>query len=104
MRADAQRNAEKLRAAAAELFQERGLQVPLEEIARRAGVSHGTLYNLFGTREALIDEVVTDRAARRGAWKRSPSGPWPSRTSGRASRTTSRCSAHSKPPTPPSPT
>ena len=63
MRADAQRNAEKLRTAAAELFRERGLQVPLKEIARRAGVSHGTLYNLFGTREALIDEVVTDRAA-----------------------------------------
>ncbi|MEU6680229.1 helix-turn-helix domain-containing protein [Streptomyces sp. NPDC046925] len=64
MRADAQRNAEKLRAAAAELFQERGLHVPLKEIARRAGVSHGTLYNLFGTREALIDEVVADRASR----------------------------------------
>ncbi|MER5178565.1 helix-turn-helix domain-containing protein [Streptomyces sp. NPDC002896] len=65
MRADARRNAEKLRAAAAELFQERGLQVSLKEIARRAGVSHGTLYNLFGTREALIDEVVTDLAAGR---------------------------------------
>ncbi|MFI0817929.1 TetR/AcrR family transcriptional regulator [Streptomyces sp. NPDC021098] len=65
MRADAQRNAEKLRAAAAELFQERGLHVPLKEIARRAGVSHGTLYNLFGTREALIDEVVADLAADR---------------------------------------
>ncbi|WP_433180805.1 TetR/AcrR family transcriptional regulator [Actinoallomurus sp. CA-150999] len=65
MRADAQRNAEKLRAAAAELFQERGLHVPLKEIARRAGVSHGTLYNLFGSREALIDEVVTDLAADR---------------------------------------
>ncbi|MFE2184692.1 TetR/AcrR family transcriptional regulator [Streptomyces sp. NPDC059455] len=65
MRADAQRNAEKLRAAAAELFQEHGLHVPLKEIARRAGVSHGTLYNLFGTREALIDEVVTDLAAER---------------------------------------
>ncbi|OON72216.1 TetR/AcrR family transcriptional regulator [Streptomyces tsukubensis] len=65
MRADAQRNAEKLRAAAAELFQERGLKVPLKEIARRAGVSHGTLYNLFGTREALIDEVVTDLAVDR---------------------------------------
>jgi AcrR family transcriptional regulator len=63
MRADAQRNAEKLRTAAAELFRERGLQAPLKEIARRAGVSHGTLYNLFGTREALIDEVVTDIAA-----------------------------------------
>ncbi|GHH01111.1 TetR/AcrR family transcriptional regulator [Streptomyces lanatus] len=65
MRADAQRNAEKLRTAAAELFRERGLQAPLKEIARRAGVSHGTLYNLFGTREALIDEVVTDLAADR---------------------------------------
>ncbi|WP_019549046.1 TetR/AcrR family transcriptional regulator [Streptomyces sulphureus] len=65
MRADARRNAEKLRAAAAELFQERGLDVPLKEIARRAGVSHGTLYNLFGSREALIDEVVTDLAADR---------------------------------------
>ncbi|MFI5865288.1 TetR/AcrR family transcriptional regulator [Streptomyces sp. NPDC051546] len=63
MRADAQRNAEKLRTAAAELFQERGLTVPLKEIARRAGVSHGTLYNLFGTREALIDEVVANLAA-----------------------------------------
>jgi AcrR family transcriptional regulator len=65
MRADAQRNAEKLRAAASELFQERGLQVPLKEIARRAGVSHGTLYNLFGSREALIDEVVADLATER---------------------------------------
>ncbi|MEU6550794.1 helix-turn-helix domain-containing protein [Streptomyces sp. NPDC046915] len=65
MRADAQRNAEKLRTAAAELFRERGLQAPLKEIARRAGVSHGTLYNLFGSREALIDEVVADLAADR---------------------------------------
>lgn len=65
MRADAQRNAEKLRAAAAELFHERGLQVSLKEIASRAGVSHGTLYNLFGTREVLIDAVVADLAADR---------------------------------------
>lgn len=65
MRADAQRNAEKLRAAAAEVFRERGLQAPLKEIARRAGVSHGTLYNLFGTREALIDDVAVDLAAAR---------------------------------------
>ncbi|HWS36653.1 MAG TPA: helix-turn-helix domain-containing protein [Actinoplanes sp.] len=65
MRADAQRNAVKLRTAAAELFQEHGLQVSLKEIARRAGVSHGTLYNLFGSREALIDEVIGDLAASR---------------------------------------
>ncbi|WP_433789824.1 TetR/AcrR family transcriptional regulator [Actinoplanes sp. CA-252034] len=65
MRADAQRNAARLRAAAADLFQERGLQVSLKEIARHAGVSHGTLYNLFGSREALIDEVIADLAATR---------------------------------------
>ncbi|MGN9841345.1 TetR/AcrR family transcriptional regulator [Nonomuraea sp. H19] len=53
------------RTAAAELFRERGFQASLKEIARRAGVSHGTLYNLFGTREALIDEVVADLAAER---------------------------------------
>jgi AcrR family transcriptional regulator len=34
--------------------------VPIKEIARRAGVSHGTVYNLFGSREALIDEVVAE--------------------------------------------
>jgi len=65
MRADAQRNAARLRAAAPDLFQERGLQVSLKEIARHAGVSHGTLYNLFGSREALIDEVIADLAATR---------------------------------------
>ncbi|MCC5577360.1 TetR family transcriptional regulator [Microtetraspora sp. AC03309] len=65
MRADAQRNAERLRVAAAELFRERGLQVPLKEIARHAGVSHGTLYNLFGSREALINAVVADLAVGR---------------------------------------
>ncbi|QNP68724.1 TetR/AcrR family transcriptional regulator [Streptomyces roseirectus] len=65
MRADARRNAEKLRAAAAEVFREQGLDAPLKEIARRAGVSHGTLYNLFGTREALIDEVAVGFAGGR---------------------------------------
>ncbi len=65
MRADARHNAAKLRVAAARLFQERGLQVSLKEIARTAGVSPGTLYNLFGNREKLIDEVVADLAGAR---------------------------------------
>lgn len=65
MRADATRNTEKLRTAAVEVFGEKGLNVSLREIARRAGVSHGTLYNLYGSREALINEVVTDLAAGR---------------------------------------
>ncbi|GAB1818622.1 TetR/AcrR family transcriptional regulator [Herbidospora sp. RD11066] len=65
MRADARRNAEKLQSAAVELFRQRGLQVPLKEIARHAGVSHGTLYNLFGSREAIINAVVADLAVDR---------------------------------------
>ncbi|WP_433064366.1 TetR/AcrR family transcriptional regulator [Dactylosporangium sp. CS-033363] len=58
LRRDAQRNLERLMTAAAEAFRERGLQVPLEEIAQRAGVSAGTLYNRFRNREALIDAVM----------------------------------------------
>lgn len=65
MRADAVRNIEKLRAAATTLFKERGLNVPLKEIARAAEVSHGTIYNLYGSREALINEVVGDLARTR---------------------------------------
>ncbi|KNC18842.1 TetR family transcriptional regulator [Arthrobacter sp. RIT-PI-e] len=65
MRADALANKEKLRVAAAAAYGERGLTVPVKEIARRAGLSHGTLYNLFGTREALIDDVIGDIAAQK---------------------------------------
>jgi AcrR family transcriptional regulator len=49
--------------AAAELFAERGVDVPLDEIARRAGVSIGTLYNHFPNRGALLDAVLPDWAA-----------------------------------------
>ena len=60
LRADAQRNVERLKSAALEVFRERGLGSPLEEVARRAGVSVGTLYNRFGSREALIDAVLPE--------------------------------------------
>lgn len=63
MRADAIRNRDRLVAAAAELFTERGVDVPLDEIARRAGVSIGTLYNHFPNRGALLDAVLPDRLA-----------------------------------------
>lgn len=63
MRADAQRNSDRLKQAAATLFSERGLDVPAKEIARKAGVSHGTLYHLFGGREALVDAVIVDLVA-----------------------------------------
>lgn len=55
LRRDAQRNRELLAAAAREVFGAKGLDAPLEEIARRAGVAIGTLYNRFPTRTALIE-------------------------------------------------
>lgn len=58
LRRDAQANLEKLRAAAVAVFSRRGLSAPLEDIAREAGVSIGTLYNRVGSREELIDAVV----------------------------------------------
>ena len=44
------------------VFSRRGLSAPLEDIAREAGVSIGTLYNRVGSREELIDAVVDDIA------------------------------------------
>ncbi|MBF6468588.1 TetR/AcrR family transcriptional regulator [Nocardia beijingensis] len=63
LRRDAARNREKLLAAAADVFTEQGLEGSLEEIARRAGVSIGTLYNHFPTRDALIDALLPPRLA-----------------------------------------
>ena len=63
MRADAARNRDRLVAAAAELFGERGVDVPLDEVARSAGVSIGTLYNHFPNRGALLDAVLPERLA-----------------------------------------
>ncbi|WP_230007638.1 TetR/AcrR family transcriptional regulator, partial [Microbacterium sp. Bi128] len=63
MRADALRNIERIRTAAAAAFAEHGLDAPLDDIARRAGVSAGTIYHRFGSREGLIDAVVADIAA-----------------------------------------
>jgi AcrR family transcriptional regulator len=61
LRADAARNRDKLLAAAVQVFGERGLDAPLEEIARRARVSIGTLYNHFPTREAFCDAIFPER-------------------------------------------
>ncbi|WP_051132962.1 TetR/AcrR family transcriptional regulator [Nocardia paucivorans] len=57
VRADARRNREKLIAAARTAFTEADDTVPLEGIARAAGVGIGTLYRHFPTREALVEAV-----------------------------------------------
>src|SRR5918992_1701366 len=54
LRADAQRNREKLLAAATEAFAEQGEDVALETVAARAGVGIGTLYRHFPNRDALV--------------------------------------------------
>lgn len=57
LRADARRNRDQILTAAREIFAERGPEVPMEEIARRASVGVGTLYRRFPDREALIRAV-----------------------------------------------
>ncbi|MFF3567164.1 TetR/AcrR family transcriptional regulator [Nocardia jiangxiensis] len=63
MRRDAARNRDRLLQEAAAVFTEQGLSGSLEEVARRAGVSIGTLYNHFPNRDALIDALVPQRVA-----------------------------------------
>lgn len=58
LRQDAARNRERLVLAARTMFRRKGLDVPLEEIAREAGVAIGTLYNRFPTRGALADAAI----------------------------------------------
>ncbi|NGO41184.1 TetR/AcrR family transcriptional regulator [Streptomyces ureilyticus] len=57
-RADALRNRERIVTAAREMFVEFGPDVPLDEIARRAGVGNATVYRNFPDRDALVREVV----------------------------------------------
>jgi AcrR family transcriptional regulator len=56
-RADSARNRQLLMDAAKAGFSEVGLNVSLEEIARRAGVGIGTLYRHFPSREAVVEAV-----------------------------------------------
>lgn len=65
LRADARRNVEGIRTAALDVFRAGGLNTPLEEVARAAGVSKGTIYHRFGGRQGLIDAVVEDLVAER---------------------------------------
>ncbi|GAA2305788.1 TetR/AcrR family transcriptional regulator [Actinomadura luteofluorescens] len=63
-RADARRNRERILEAAFEAFAADGRLVPLDDIARRAGVGAGTVYRHFPTKEALFQAVVTERIER----------------------------------------
>lgn len=61
MRADARRNRTLILQAAQEAFTEEGKLVPLDEIARRAGVGAGTVYRHFPSKESLFEAVFLAR-------------------------------------------
>ena len=65
-RSDARANRGSLVAAAARLFADIGAGVPLDAIAREAGVSIATLYRHFPSREALVLEVYRSEIERLG--------------------------------------
>lgn len=58
--------------AATEVLSERGLAAPIEEIARRAGVSKQTIYNRFGNKTELVRALVERRVDTLTAPLRSP--------------------------------
>ncbi|MEV5411118.1 helix-turn-helix domain-containing protein [Thermopolyspora sp. NPDC052614] len=60
LRADARRNRDHILAAAREMFAAQGLDIPMEEIARAAGVGVGTLYRRFPDRDSLILAVAQE--------------------------------------------
>ena len=58
LRADAQRNRERIIAAAIEVFAEHGLEASTAEIAQRAGVGEATLFRRFPSKGDLIQAIV----------------------------------------------
>ncbi|MBB5785318.1 TetR/AcrR family transcriptional regulator [Nonomuraea jabiensis] len=63
IRRDAQRNRDALVEAAREVLAERGVEAPLEAVARRAGVAIGTLYRHFPERGDLIDALLDEKVS-----------------------------------------
>ena len=61
LRADARRNLDRILEAAADAFAELGPDVTMDEIARRAGVGHGTVFRRFPTKDGLRAAVLRVR-------------------------------------------
>ncbi|MER5185640.1 helix-turn-helix domain-containing protein [Streptomyces sp. NPDC002896] len=61
LRADAERNRDRILAAARHLFAREGLGVSMAAVARDAGVGKATLSRRFATRDDLINAVFADR-------------------------------------------
>jgi AcrR family transcriptional regulator len=61
LRADARRNLDRILAAAFDAYAELGPDVTVDEIARRAGVGHGTVFRRFPSKDALRAAVIGAR-------------------------------------------
>jgi AcrR family transcriptional regulator len=59
-RADAERNRDKILAAARAAFADPGAEVSMAEVSRRAGVGMATLYRNFPSRRELLEALYTD--------------------------------------------
>ncbi len=57
-RSDSVRNRTRILEAAEELFGSEGLCVPIDDIAKQAGIGVGTIYRHFPTKEALFEAIV----------------------------------------------
>jgi AcrR family transcriptional regulator len=64
LRADAARNRARVLEAALEAFAAKGLSVPIDDIARLAGVGAGTVYRHFPAKEDLVLAVIADQMQR----------------------------------------
>lgn len=64
LRADARRNRERVLEAAELALASEGVSVPIDEVARRAGVGVGTVYRQFPTKEALFEAILMRRLER----------------------------------------
>jgi AcrR family transcriptional regulator len=79
LRADARRNREAVLAAARERLAVNGLDGPIEDIARAAGVGVGTVYRHFPSKGDLVAALVRDRferLAERSAQALAEDDPW----------------------------
>lgn len=60
LRADAERNRRRVLEVAQHVFAKSGVNVPIDEIAKAAGLGVGTLYRHFPTKEALVVAIVCE--------------------------------------------